>query len=773
MQVNAEARRPGGWRQNRVVRFFASLNTGITLLTLVLVYACVFSALPQVRGAVEVTEMQAFSHWLFTTLTVLLCVSVLVATLARIPFNLPNLGVWTVHAGILLLCGGALWYFGSKIEGDVILRSPRLELVTTSMGGERTIAALLPEPGQTWSNFMPAFGGDVTLEVKGTATSAAGGIQQATVRVTIGSAEPVDVSVAAADGAATPINDRLGLRLETFPGERTFYHHEHAALWYRGSADPNWHTSELAGLPYFRERYLDEGYVLEDTAGRPEPSKRTTPAVTLAGITIPTGWFENWRLPLRPATPGLPFDVEITGYVPYIGGMRQLAVGGGTALNPGMNVRLAIANTDQMIERALFARRPSASSIDLRSPVEFRWVESADERDALLAPLAGPSELAIEIKEPPVSKTVVVAAGEVIEVEGTPYRLRIQQIMPSWPLISPGFEGATSPAAIIEVESDTKKFTRTVIQRYPQFTQDIDETGMRRKVGLYDENIVMRFRTAENGCALLVGDSAGAARGDLLLGVFSPDGQVETRTVRVGDNAPLSLGGLPLILTVLDLFEKAQGGEIPVVEALETRRPSVAARSASAIRLKLTGKDAFAGWSETRWMRFSQYPHVDPVPLQIRPPGALETYELIYSRMPHDLGATLIPQKLTVNFFPGRRSVESWRSYFRVEPDEDEPHIGTVYTNQTYAVGPWTLFQSGAAQDHWSYTILGVGNRRGIWPMVLGCTMITLGCLWAFYVKPALKRRAVERVREQERARAGHGGAKPARADVREMVHTG
>ena len=39
-------------------------------------------------------------------------------------------------------------------------------------------------------------------------------------------------------------------------------------------------------------------------------------------------------------------------------------------------------------------------------------------------------------------------------------------------------------------------------------------------------------------------------------------------------------------------------------------------------------------------------------------------------------------------------------------------------------------------------TVFGVGNRQGIWPMTLGCVLITAGCLYAFYVKPVLKRRA-------------------------------
>ncbi len=769
-------RRPSGWRGAPIVRFLGSLNTGITLLVLVLLYACVFSALPQVRGAVEVTEMQAFSHWLFTTMTVLLCLSVIVATLSRIPLNLPNLGVWTVHAGILTLCGGALWYFGSKIEGDVLLRSPRIELLAGGSGmSDRAIAAVLPEKGQSWSNFMPAFGGEVALEVLDTRTSPAGGVEAATVRVTAGSDAPKTIELSTKDQAPTPVDNRLRLRLETFSGERTFYDHELAALWHR-KAGEKWHTASLEGLPYFRERFTNGGSSIVDRNGKPVVSKRSRPAVALGGLSIPTGWFENWTLPVKPEMQDMPFDVEITGYLPYIAGTRAKAVAGGSTLDPGVNLRLSIPNTDQMVERSLFALRPSSSWLDMQTPFEFRWATSEAERDALLSPLAGSSELVIEVKDPPVKKTVAVAAGDTIEVEGTSYKLKIDQIMPSWPLMSPGFEGVPSPAAAVSIESDSKRFSRTVIQRFPQFTQDIDEQGVRRRDGLYDANIILTFRTAASGHVLLVADPQSIARGEVALGVFSTNGKVERSALRVGGDAPLSLPGLPLVISLVDLHEKSMAGDMPVVEPLELRRPNLGARAASAIQLELIGKGPLAGWRETRWMRFSQYPDDETFREQIRPPGSAETYELVYSRYPRDLGVTLAPQKLAVNFFPGRRSVESWRSWFSIEHDGGGREVGTVYTNQTCNVGAWTLFQSGAAEDHWSYTVLGVGNRRGIWPMLLGCTMITLGCLWAFYVKPALKRRAAGQVLEQERERTrggGNGGGRQSRAESREVVHAG
>ena len=40
-----------------------------------------------------------------------------------------------------------------------------------------------------------------------------------------------------------------------------------------------------------------------------------------------------------------------------------------------------------------------------------------------------------------------------------------------------------------------------------------------------------------------------------------------------------------------------------------------------------------------------------------------------------------------------------------------------------------------------NFTVLGVGNRRGVRVMLAGCCISVLGMIYAFYVKPVIKRR--------------------------------
>jgi hypothetical protein len=245
---------------------------------------------------------------------------------------------------------------------------------------------------------------------------------------------------------------------------------------------------------------------------------------------------------------------------------------------------------------------------------------------------------------------------------------------------------------------------------------------------------------------------------DPVIGVFNPTGKVDRFTLKPGESHPVTLLDMPVTMTLDKFVLHGRERHIPVVQSLDTRRPNLSPRSMSAIRLKFTGRGEHAGWSDTRWCTFSQYSTVDARPITVALPNG-EAWEVKYSRARVPLDATVAPGKLSVKLFPGGRSVDSWKSEFRVDDGAaDGPRVGTVATNETYPIGHWTLYQSGASQDHWSYTILGVGNRRGIWPMTLGCIMITLGSFFAFYIKPIIRRRAQLKALASASKRGGAGG---------------
>lgn len=531
-QAGRSARRP----RNRLVRSLASVRLGILLLALILLYASIGSALPHVRGALELTEMQVFSHWLFVALVGAFCVSLIAATLFRCRWSVPEAGAIIVHIGLLLLTGGATWYFASKVEGNVLLFSPSVVVFEVEDGAPREMGRLLAESGQTWAGATRSGGEPVRVRVEEVRAAGLQQVAAATVEVQLGNDLPMSVLLSPGTSWSR-VGDRVVVELRTHLPTTTFLDNDLAALFYRklGEPDSARRCSALPGLPLHRERYLDAGDRVLDTQGQDVPSKRSRPHLQLGPLDIFTDWIEPWRLPNDVEAPDLPFGVTVTGYLPY-----------------------------------------------------------------------------------------VVDAG-------------------------------------------------------------------------YD--------------------------------IMTRDGRRVDRS---------EMGGLdPAQVDVVP--------RVPRVVPVELRRPRMG-RGSSAIRLEFRGWGSLAGWTDSRWCFFSPYPDVDATPIHVSPPGTDGVWELIYGTYERDLGASLIGRKLSVEFFPGRRSVAAWRSDFVVQTAPDTPPAeAAVYTNSTYPVGEFTLYQSGAATDHWSWTILGVSTRRGIWAMTIGCVLITVGSLYAFYVKPLLRRKREER----------------------------
>jgi len=329
----------GGPRWNPLIRLLTSVRFGVVLLALVFAYSAVVSALPPVRRTLELTEMQAFSHWLFVALIVLLAISLLATTLLRARWTLIHAGVLTAHFGVLLLVAGALAYFGTKVEGDVLLQSPAI-LVRANIAGQQTTVARLPaETGSFGLRELPHVGNRLTLEVVRTQADGLQPVAQADVRVQINDNEPRVVGLGARDDWQA-IHAGLDIRLVAFPPERVFYDDEIPALYIRNREAAADVVKRIDGLPIYHDRYLPGGGVLRDTRGNEVPSPRVRPELKLLGLTIPTGWFERWRMPITVDTDGLPFSIRITGYVPFVAAMQSgRAPDGTTRFEPVLEPR--------------------------------------------------------------------------------------------------------------------------------------------------------------------------------------------------------------------------------------------------------------------------------------------------------------------------------------------------------------------------------------------------------------------------------------------------
>jgi len=70
---------------------------------------------------IEMTELQFYSWWPLRLVLVLFVVNMVWATIRRIEFRWLNIGVLTVHTGIVVMALGSIFYGQLKVEGDTIL----------------------------------------------------------------------------------------------------------------------------------------------------------------------------------------------------------------------------------------------------------------------------------------------------------------------------------------------------------------------------------------------------------------------------------------------------------------------------------------------------------------------------------------------------------------------------------------------------------------------------------------------------------------------------
>jgi len=70
---------------------------------------------------IEMSEIEFYAWWPFKAVLYLFVLNMVTATVRRIEFRFENIGVLTVHTGIVTLALGSLTYDSAKVEGDMIL----------------------------------------------------------------------------------------------------------------------------------------------------------------------------------------------------------------------------------------------------------------------------------------------------------------------------------------------------------------------------------------------------------------------------------------------------------------------------------------------------------------------------------------------------------------------------------------------------------------------------------------------------------------------------
>ena len=186
------------------------------------------------------------------------------------------------------------------------------------------------------------------------------------------------------------------------------------------------------------------------------------------------------------------------------------------------------------------------------------------------------------------------------------------------------------------------------------------------------------------------------------------------------------------------------------------------------------------GTTRSAWLPFNQYAFPDhqyayggrftysPIRFLLANGSPIE---VIFSRerrrLPHPIALEEFTLDSHVGGYTG--AVHTIRNYVSqlsfldggkwTDPRPIKVNAPTEYGGLWYFQSMWDKPARGAANSGMNYTGLGVGNRNGVFIQLTGCCIAVTGMLFAFYVKPMIKRRRSMQTRAKIRRddHAEHG----------------
>jgi hypothetical protein len=698
---------------------------------------------------VEMTELEFYSWWPLRIVLLLFVINMMVATIRRIEFTFKNLGVLTVHTGIIVIALGSIYYQGLKKEGDTLLRAGM-----PNAAGE-------PTPG-----------------------------------------EPV----------------------------RGFWDNTAVALWVAQrdfSGRPLWDSRRLSGIP----RYNDYNLL----AGIPERLRPVGPdadALTVLGplasidpradrvLDIPVPGAEaDPTLGITRVDPDIRF--RVVGYAEYAREDESLIVppeaaggeGGGTPIRvvellsrvPDENGNTPDPDTPAFAFTLRPDRPAGRISEGQAFAVEYTRDMPADRMTDLLSaiPESKPFALVIEIPSAPnedgsVPRVVVEARpGLRHRIGETGWAVGVREVLPEppFPIITPGYEGATSSVAIVEITPpEGESYDRYVYHRFPEINQDLFSTREDGRPNRRDADPAIRVSFIDASKLQLYFNERTEA-----------DGTVTTDLIvrEPGRAARLfaDIEGDEKIVDVVDRIDfriasRIDNGvtvrhPVPIPEAdRDGQRIGTHAEALLGVEVSVEG----SGWSEVVWVPYLQYLGTDPdAPRTVALPDG-RSVTLQFGRVWHAFpGFSVQLLNFEMIAYDHRGAPRDYQSLVRVSPVSAEaverfegyehvtklnaplqaPYIwedsrglmANIALRLTNGMNPeqFKLSQAGWDREGWMqtqqmadagqlarpfarYTILQVGNNPGIHVIALGGILMAVGIPWAFYVKPWLVKREKARL---------------------------
>ncbi len=750
----------------RGLKFFADLAREYKVITL--------RRLP----GIEMSELEYYSWWPLRLILLVFVVNMIVATVRRIEFTFKNIGVLTVHTGIITIALGSVYYNGLKLEGDTLLRAGLPDASgTITIGPEQhvfydnTAVALYVAEGwdtskrPTWDmrrlSGVPRYNEYDLGITRGEVASVVAGQR-------LGNPAPnprtLDLSVPTGFNL---VDENIKFRIVGYAPYATG-----AEDWQRLDPRDRVGVSLERPLNPLRMLYLHSELPNDEGVSKPEvpllaftlaprlPAERVSQARGFLAIEYTTGpeggmSAERWRDLSEPLPPGAMWGLVVE--VP--------------PAPPGTN--------------------------------GFRAVLPASE-------------------------------GQRFRVGETGYLILVKQLLaePPFPIITEGYRGASSSVAVLEITTpDGRTFERFQYHRFPEISQDVagtqqdgrparGATDPAIRTGLIEADTLQVYIDEPDGGSgvtspvrAIIRQTGGEVR--VIEDLATEPAITNARSLGEGVKDAWIRDIVPKIsLRIGERWEDAERIERPVsVDIAQRDRQFNGTHDKAMIAVEVsvardalirTGSDKAAPvasaqdpvWSRIVWVPFSRYLGIDSSTERVvwLPDG--RHVRLAFGREQHPLpGFEIALLDFQMIAYDHRGSPRDYQSIVRVRPtDRDFEGFDHVTRLNAPLTAPWIwnddrswvanvsgrlvsgldpaqfkFSQAGWDADGWEqsqaqadaglvpkpfvrYTVLGVGNNPGIHIIAFGGILMGLGIPWAFYIKPWLVQREKKKIQAQLKA---------------------
>jgi hypothetical protein len=691
----------------------------------------------------EMTEMQFYAWWPMKLALILFVINMVITTLRRIEFTFKNLGVLSVHTGIVVIALGSIFYQRFKLEGDVLLpaasEGTRTGLAQRSFFSREEVVLFVAT--KTGIMGQPMFEQRLLKRLPR--------YNDYNLNATL----PESVSGKDSDSLATLLDPSHTHDHHT--GHDLLINVPHPA---DSSFDPDLKI-DIVGYANYATMETDRFRADPDGVENPEPVRIVDMYAQIPGASIPQDR-PVFRFPFVPTLP-----------------------------------------SERLFENQFIAIEHTKGMSDARWDILRTEIPNQSNTEVLNA-------IVVEIPGLGYERVSSITPGQRLTLGDTGWSIMIDQIAPTppFPIITPGYEGATSSVAIMTIDppgDDRSPFSRWVFHRFPELDQDLTPgEGGRPVRSAPDPSIRVSYLDCSRLQVYLDERADGSMRA-IVRQPASASVQVIDDVPQTGlDDVVPNEDGARIDLRFAEHWEHSARAERPIpVPPLERDKSLIGSHNEAfvAVRASLEGTD----WSETVWIPFAQYMGIDEQhttitlpdgsPLMIgfgraqRPfPGfsvALVDFEMIaydHRGAPRDYQSLVRVEPAPSQFYPNPTHVETFEHIVKLNAplrapfhwDPDRSWVSNMSKRLLAGMNPnqFKLSQSGWDRAGWNqsqelvdqgvldeprvnFTILGVGNNPGIHIIALGSILISVGIPWAFYLKPWMVRRERDKLARAHKAK--------------------